>query len=268
MGLMVPGEDEVKGRPWLGSVREGLGQLGLAVLDQIYPPACAACAAPLGEGQGLCATCFTQLRPIGMPLCPVLGLPFDADPGDGALSAEAIADPPPFRRARAALVYGELAGTLVSRLKYGDRPELASFCGRLMAAAGRDFWDDRPVLVPVPLHPSRLRFRRYNQSLLLARPIGDIIGLDVDPHLVKRRKNTRQQVGLTGDSRLRNVQGAFETHPRFLERLRGRPVVIVDDVYTTGATVKAVTRALKKGGAEAIDVLTFARVVIGDEVPI
>ena len=91
---------------------------------------------------------------------------------------------------------------------------------------------------------------------------------EVDPHLVVRLKKTRQQVGLSGDGRLRNVQGAFAAHPRALERLGGRPVVLVDDVYTTGATVKAATRALRKGGAERVDVLTFARVVIGDDVPI
>lgn len=268
MGLMVLGDDEVKGAAFWQRAGGGLRRLGLAVLDQLYPPACAACGVPLGQGDGLCADCFVQLRAISAPLCPVLGLPFEADPGPGAQSAEAIADPPPFRRARAAVVYGEVAGTLVSRLKYGDRPELARLCGQLMALAGSELWPGAPVLVPVPLHHSRLRFRRYNQSLLLAQAVGRLTGLAVDPHLVRRKRKTRQQVGLSGDGRLRNVQGAFEAHPRALERLAGRPVVVVDDVYTTGATVKAVTRALRKGGAESVDVLTFARVVIGEDLPI
>ncbi len=268
MGLMVLGDDEVKGDSWTGRARDGVRRLGLAMLDQLYPPCCAGCGAPLSLSDGLCATCFVALRPISAPLCPVLGIPFDTDQGAGALSAEAIADPPPFGRARAAVAYGELAGTLVSRLKYGDRTELALLCGSLMAAAGREFWVDQPLLLPVPLHPSRLRFRRYNQSLLLAQAVGRLAGVEVDPHLVRRHKRTRQQVGLSGDGRLRNVQGAFEVHPRFLERLAGRPVVVVDDVYTTGATVKAVTRVLKKAGAERVDVLTFARVVIGDDVTI
>ncbi|MHA6300323.1 ComF family protein [Devosia sp. CAU 1758] len=161
-----------------------------------------------------------------------------------------------------------MAGTLVSRLKYGDRPELAHFCARLMAAAGREFWESGPLIVPVPLHASRLRFRRYNQSMLLARELGRLTGLDVDAHLVRRHRKTRQQVGLSGDGRLRNVQGAFEVHPLVLERLRGRSVVLVDDVYTTGATVKAVTRVLRRAGIEAVNVLTFARVVIGQDSPI
>jgi len=265
---MEIGDGEVKGGArsvWLGN---GLARLGHALLDQIYPPCCMACNAPLTISDAVCAACFSALRPISAPFCPVLGLPFDSDPGPGARSAEALADPPPFGRARAALAYGEVVGTLVSRLKYGDRVELARFCAQLMAAAGQEFWADRPLLVPVPLHASRLRFRRYNQSMLLARELGKLTGLPVDPHLVRRDKNTRQQVGLSGDGRLRNVQGAFALHARALERLGGRPVVLIDDVYTTGATVKAVTRALRRGGVERVDVLTLARVVIGGDLTI
>jgi len=137
-----------------------------------------------------------------------------------------------------------------------------------MAGAGDAFWEARPLLVPVPLHQSRLRQRRYNQSLLLAQALGRQLGLDVDPHLVRRHRRTRSQIGLSGDGRARNVQGAFSTHEDAIARIRGRRVVLVDDVYTTGATVKAVTRALLRGGAEGVDILTFARVVRGEEVPI
>lgn len=267
MALMESGGGEVKGRV-LDRLGRGLGRLGLVLLDQLYPPACIACSAPLVAGDSLCAACFSGLRPISAPFCPVLGLPFEGDPGPDARSAEALADPPPFERARAAMAYGAVVGTLISRFKYGDRVELARFCARLMAGAGQEFWPDRPVLVPVPLHASRLRFRRYNQSMLLARELGRLTGLEVDPHLVRRHRKTRQQVGLSGDGRLRNVRGAFVLHQRALERLAGRPVVLVDDVYTTGATVKAITRVLKRGGAGRVDVLTFARVVIDGELPI
>lgn len=268
MALMESRGREVKVSTWLARLGKGLGWAGQMALDQLYPPVCAGCGAPLVQGDALCARCFTQLRPITAPLCPVLGIPFDADQGADALSLEALADPPPFARARAAVAYGAVADRLVSRLKYGDRPELARFCARLMASAGRDFWAARPLLVPVPLHASRLRFRRYNQSLLLAQALGRQLGLETDPHLVVRHRKTRQQVGLSGDGRLRNVQGAFAPHPDLARRLKGRPVVLIDDVYTTGATIKAVTRALLRGGAERVEVLTFARVVIGEDLPI
>lgn len=258
----------VKERGWGRSVAEGTRRLGSLLLDLVYPPVCLNCDAPTASPDVLCAICFNHLRPITAPLCPVLGLPFEVFIGPDEISAEAIADPPPFGRARAAVVYGEVARNLVSRLKYGDRPELARFCGRLMAGAGHELWLGDPVLVPVPLHPSRQRERRYNQSAELAQMLGKHSGLMVDPHLVRRVRKTRQQVGLSGDGRQRNVAGAFAVHPDMLLRTRGRRVVLVDDVYTTGATTKAVTRALLKAGAEAVDVITFARVVIGAELPI
>ena len=258
----------VKAGDWAAGLVTGLRRARLGLLDMVYPPVCLVCAAPIATAQTLCPGCFAALRPITAPLCPRLGLPFAADMGGDMLSAEALADPPPFGRARAAVVYGEVARTLVSRLKYGDRPELAVFCARLMAGAGHELWQDRPLLVPVPLHRARQHERRYNQSAELALALGRFTGLDVDTSLVKRIRRTRQQVGLSGDGRQRNVSGAFAAHPDALVRTRGRRVVLVDDVYTTGATTKAVTRTLQRAGVADVDVVTFARVVIGADMPI
>jgi ComF family protein len=194
-------------------------------------------------------------------------LPFEVSLGPDAVSAAAIADPPPFRRARSAVVYNEVARKLVSRLKYGDRPELARFCGGLMARAGRDLCADGPVIVPVPLHRTRHLERRYNQSLELARVLGRLSGLSVEAGLARRTRRTRQQVGLPADARERNVAGAFTIHPDAAMRLGGRPVLLVDDVITTGSTVKALTRAFRRAGVEAVDVLSFARVVTGSDLP-
>jgi ComF family protein len=237
--------------------------LGGMLLDQFYPPVCLSCDAPVATADALCAACFRKLRPITAPMCPVLGLPFEVSIGPEARSAEAIANPPPFDRARSAVVYNEVARSLVGKLKYGDRPELARFCARLMAQAGQELWGADAVLVPVPLHRTRQFSRRYNQSTELARALSALTGIAVDPPLVTRKKRTRQQVGLSGDARQRNVAGAFAPHADALARLKGRRVIIVDDVITTGSTVKAVTRALKVGGATAIDVVSFARVVTG-----
>jgi ComF family protein len=258
----------VKSQTWHRRLGQGARLAGGVLRDLLYPPVCLGCDAPTAAANTLCSRCFTKLRPITAPLCPVLGVPFEISPGPNAISAEAMADPPPFGRARAAILYNELARTLVSRLKYGDRPELALFCARLMAGAGHELWAGGPALVPVPLHPSRQRERRYNQSAELAFALGKLTGLTVDPSLVHRKRKTRQQVGLSGEGRQRNVQGAFAVHPNLLVRAHGKRIVLIDDVYTTGATTKAVTRTLLRAGVEAVDVMSFARVVIGSEVPI
>lgn len=245
-----------------------LRRFGGVVLDQLYPPLCLHCDAAIAHSDALCGACFKLLRPITAPLCPRLGIPFEVSIGPDALSAEAIADPPPFERSRSALIYTDVAGKLVGRLKYGDRPELARFCARLMAGAGHELWRDDPILVPVPLHRVRQFERRYNQSTELARALGAITGLKVDPLLVSRPRATRRQVGLSGDARQRNVAGAFTARADAVSRTGGRRVVIVDDVITTGSTVKAVTRALNRAGIDHIDVISFARVVIGANPPI
>lgn len=254
-----------------GKVKAGstvMARLGSALLDLVYPPTCLDCDAPTAAHDSLCPSCFAKLRPITEPCCPVLGLPFEISLGADVRSAEAIADPPPFDRARSAVLYNEVARAIVSRLKYGDRPELAGFCARLMLPAGSAFWSDNPVLVPVPLNPWRQFERRYNQSTELARAIARRTGLAVDTGLVARTRRTRQQVGLSNDARQRNVAGAFTAHPEALRRLKGRGVVLVDDVITTGSTVKAVTRELRRAGVSKIDVISFARVVTGAELPI
>lgn len=260
---MDSGADIVKRPPLPARIAGIARRFGVAILDQLYPPVCLHCEAAIADADALCAKCFGQLRPITAPLCPRLGIPFEVALGPDAVSAEAIADPPPFDRSRSAVLYNEVARKLVGRLKYGDRPELARCCARLMAAAGHELWKSGPVLVPVPLHRFRQFERRYNQSSELARALGKIAGLQVDPLLVSRTKRTKQQVGLTADQRRRNVAGAFAARADTLGRLNGRGVVIVDDVITTGSTVKAVTHALRKAGVRQIDVISFARVVTG-----
>lgn len=245
-----------------------LSVAGRAALDFLYPPVCAACAAPVGDAQSLCVDCWTGLRPITAPYCPRLGLPFDVDLGPGTLSAAALADPPPFDRARSGVVYNQVATRLVSKLKYHDRPDLALLCARLMINAGRDVLGDDGVLVPVPLHPRRQFSRRYNQSAALAQNLGTLTGLPHAPLLVRRKKRTQQQVGLSASARAKNVAGAFEVHPDFAARYAGKRLILVDDVITTGATVNALTKSLQKAGFDQIDVISFARVVFGAELPI
>jgi len=243
-------------------------QIGRAVLNHFYPPTCLNCAAPIVVPDALCAMCWRKLRPISAPLCPRLGLPFEVFIGTNALCAQAIANPPEFDRARSALIHNDVARSLILRLKFGDRPELAKFCARLMLAAGAELLQEQSILVPTPLHRTRQFSRRFNQSLELARQMHRQGGFMVDPLLVRRQRPTRPQIGLSARQRAKNVAGAFALDPEGIERCWGHPLVIIDDVMTTGSTVSAITRTLRQKGFERIDVISFSRVVIGGADPI
>jgi ComF family protein len=175
---------------------------------------------------------------------------------------EAIADPPAYQRARAAVRYDDIARTLVHALKYQDRTDLAPAMGRWMAQAGAELLADADVLVPVPLHWRRGFGRRYNQAAMLAGAVQRLHPhIAVRHDLIRRARPTAHQVGLSRPERARNVQGAFAVSAESRAALRGLRLVLVDDVLTTGATADACARALLRAGALRVDVLVFARVV-------
>ena len=236
-------------------------------LDIALPTLCVACREPV-DGEGVCAECWARLSFIAPPYCPRLGIPFVYDPGPGLLSMEAIADPPAYARARAALRYDDVARTLVHALKYQDRTDLAPPMGRWMARAGRELLDEADVLVPVPLHWRRAWHRRYNQSGALARVIARQTGVRLSTEALRRIRPTQQQIGLSRPQRASNVQGAFKVASHRQSEIQGRRVILVDDVLTSGATADACARALLRAKAASVDVLVFARVVDSHKAPI
>ena len=236
-------------------------------VDVALPQLCAACREPV-SAPGLCATCWSKLSFIAPPFCERLGIPFVYDPGPGILSMEAIADPPAYHRARAAVRFDEISQTLVHGLKYGDRLDLAPTMGNWMANAGRELLTGANAITPVPLHWRRQWMRRFNQAALLSEVIAKACGVPVVHGALRRIKATPQQVGLTQSERATNVQGAFRVAPSEKAAVTGRRIVLVDDVLTTGATVDACARALLRAGATQVDVLVFARVVAAGRAPI
>ena len=246
-------------RAWRGTLRRGL--------NAALPPLCPACRM-LVHDAGLCAQCWGQLAFIAPPYCPRLGIPFACDPGPGILSMQAIADPPAYGRARAAVRYDDVARKLVHAFKYGDRLDLAPTLGRWMARAGHELLGEADALVPVPLHWRRLWTRRFNQSAALATEISSAGNLPVAHAALKRVKATAQQVGLSRSERAANVQGAFRVPPGARAEVAGRRVVLIDDVLTSGATLDACARALLRAGAAQVDALVFARVVDAARAPI
>lgn len=230
-------------------------------MDILLPPLCLACRAPIDAHGGLCPPCWSEIDFIRAPLCDRLGLPLPYAVGETMVSAAALAAPPDYDRARAVAAYGGVMRDLVHGLKYGDRHEGLDMFARWLEAAGKALLAEADMLVPVPLFPVRLWRRRFNQSLLLAQRLGRATGLAVDPFVLVRTRHTVSQVGLSHDRRRRNVAGAFAVAGDGKVRIRGSAVVLIDDVITTGATADACARALRRAGADRVDVLALARVV-------
>jgi ComF family protein len=230
-----------------------------AALDVVFPPTCLACRASVARHGALCGACWGAMRYIERPFCDRLGLPFELDMGPGAVSQAALDHPPVFDRARAVALFEDgPARTLVHRLKYSDRMELAAPMGLWMARAGADLLAEADALAPIPLHRARLWKRQFNQSAALGRAVAARSGVPLDLGLVARVRATRPQVGLSRAQRAENLADAFRCPDP--ARVNGKRVVLIDDVLTSGATANAAAHALKRAGAKSVDVLVFARV--------
>ncbi|NVK33022.1 MAG: ComF family protein [Rhodobacteraceae bacterium] len=242
----------------LQAVKKGVYGAGGFALDFLLPMHCAACNARVAKQDAICSRCWSAVPFLSEPVCDLYGTPFSYELGEGALSARAIADPPLFDRARACAAYSGTARDLVVAFKFAKRRELADPLGRWMARAGRDLVEPGTLILPVPLHWTRLWRRRFNQAADLAKVVADEAGTTSDPFILQRARRTRQQVGLDAKTRDKNVRGAFRIRPGEEGRVAGKEVLLVDDVMTTGSTITACTKVLKRAGASKVNVLTFA----------
>jgi len=229
------------------------------ILDFALPPRCPGCAGIIREPHRFCLDCWSALTFLGDPCCARCALPFDYGDGAEMLCGNCLARPPAYDRLRAAVAYGEISRSVALKLKYGGRPGLAETLARLMQRhldpAGA------PLLVPVPLHRWRIWRRGYNQAALIAAALARRAGLEARLDLIARVKATPVLRGLAPSERSEAVRGAFRIGKRDGAAVRGRTVVLVDDVYTSGATANACAHALKRAGAGRVEVLCWARVV-------
>lgn len=237
----------------------GLHPLWRGLLDLLYPPRCEACGRLRREP--FCQTCRDQVAWVRPPLCTVCGEAFDPLAQAAPACARCRRARLPFTRARAAAHYEGPLVAAVRRFKYQGQAVLARALGSIMLEAleggAADLKpDEMDVICPVPLHELRLRERGFNQSHLLAEELGAALGKPV-ASLLRRTRPTLPQVELPPASRIVNVQGAFE--PRLEEEIAGRRVLLVDDLFTTGATLRESARALRRGGAAEVRVFTLAR---------
>jgi ComF family protein len=231
------------------------------VLDLLLPPSCLTCDAAVDAPGRFCATCFDKAQFITQPFCRRCAAPFShAGQGVAGICPHCIEYPPTWSQARAALRYDAHSRRLILPLKHGDRPELARSLAPMMVRAGAAVLERADLLVPVPLHPSRLRARRYNQAALLAREISRIATVPARLDALVRLRITQPLGDLSADERARTVQNAFAPRRGATPALQGHRIVLIDDVLTSGATCGACTLALLAAGASNVDVLVAARV--------
>lgn len=247
-----------------GHARTGLRHAWRALarlVDFVLPHRCAGCAQIVGAAGGFCPECWARLHFIAGPACARCDLPLEVA-APGAWCGGCIAATPPYSRVHVPLAYGQMTRGLVLRLKYGRRTGSARLMGGLMAGAVPPFEPDRaPLLVPVPLHRWRLWSRGFNQSVELARAIARRRGIDLAVDALRRTRATVPLRGLGKSARARAVRGAFTVPQGARGRIAGRTILLVDDVFTTGATVAAASRALLRAGAARVEVVAFARVL-------
>jgi ComF family protein len=241
--------------------RAAFGRVATKALNLLLPPRCLRCGAMVDTLGSLCAGCWEEIAFLGPPFCAVCGFPFEFEVEEGALCASCTRRRPAYRCARAVFRYDDVSRDLILAFKHADRSDGAPAFARWLVRAGQGILADADLLVPVPLHWTRLFQRRYNQAALLAHSLGRATGLPVEAMLLVRRRATPSQGGLSAGARRRNVRGAFAVRGRLASRAQRLNIVLIDDVLTTGATVGECARTLLAAGAGAVDVLTLARVV-------
>lgn len=239
-----------------------LRQASRATLDLLLPPHCPACQAPVTSQGSFCPSCFGALHFITPPLCHSCGLPFaSAQAGGRASLCPACREaPPPWRDARAALQYNPAAAGLLTSFKHQGREELAAILAPFLARAGQTLLERAELIIPVPLHASRLRQRGFNQSARLAQRLAAGAAKPALLDALRRVRETQMLGPLNAAARAAELAGTIILADRHAHAIHNRRILLVDDVLTSGATAGACTRALLAGGAASVDLLLAARV--------
>jgi ComF family protein len=231
-------------------------------IDIIYPPRCHICRSFISDDKGhthFCSDCLESVAVIRPPLCTICGIPFYSFSDENHPCERCLRKRPFFDQLRAPYLYQGGIMEAIHQMKYGSKPYLAESLGALLASFANDRLEDygRGLIIPVPLHPKRLRERGYNQSLLLARAMSPLLGMEIDLLSLRRVKYTKSQTGLNSEERKRNVLGAFALERK--KEFKRQSIILVDDVATTGHTMNECARVLKAAGCEKVLCLALAR---------
>ncbi len=240
--------------------KNALADLWGAAIDILLPPRCLATGEIVDAPGMVSPTVWPQLQFIETPFCQTCGMPFSFDIANDALCAACMDREPLFDRSRSAVVYNEASRKMILAFKYGDRLHAVKTFAPWMMRAGQTLIDGADFIIPVPLHNRRLRERRFNQSALLGQEIAARCDKSYIPDLLQRTRHTIPQQGLNYKERGKNVHGAFAVNKAHLPTLKDKTVLLIDDVFTSGATLNECAKVMKKAGAAAVNILTVARV--------
>ena len=246
----------------------GARALGPGVADLLLPPL-AHDSPEAAASAGMTPRAWSRVAFLEDPVCDGCGAGFEMDGGPFAAArcAACLAQPYAFDRARAACVYDDASRGLILKFKHGDQQPFAPLFARWIARSAAPMLDQADAVVPVPLHRLRLLSRRFNQAAEIARPLARDAGLDYLPDALIRTTHTTTQGGKSARGRRLNVRKAFEVSEAGRRRIKGRRILLVDDVLTTGATAEACARALIEAGARAVDLAVVARVRTARQLP-
>jgi len=235
--------------------------LALKMVDSVIPPRCLKCG-DIVEAQGeLCSSCWKCITFISYPLCDQCGHPIEVDPGSKIQCGACLENPPHFEHARAVFAYDEGSKPIILRYKHGDATYMTPTLSQWMRRAGSSLIGNADFIVPVPLHVFRLLKRQYNQAALLAKEISACEDVDHYPNLLKRKRSTPSQGGFNKEGREKNVKDAFVVRAKYGNLIKGKRALLIDDVFTSGATVNECAKSLINAGVRVVDVLTISRVV-------
>ncbi len=234
-----------------------------SLIDIIFPPRCAHCGKIVESAHTLCAKCFDKVDFITSPYCKICGMPFKTESltPHHLICPTCIQKKPPARFARSAVSYNDFVRSLLLLFKFCDRTDLRQIFAKWLYYAASDILKEGvDLIIPVPLSYFRLLKRRYNQSALLAGELSKKTGIKADVTNLIKVKHTKPQATLKGKARLNNIRNAYRL--KFPEKIKGKRILLVDDVMTTGSTLKECTKTLLKAGAKSVDTLTVARVLM------
>ncbi|KLN59491.1 hypothetical protein WH96_17575 [Kiloniella spongiae] len=229
-------------------------------INYLFPPVCGNCGDAIWDNTGICSDCWKDLTFISGTCCHSCGYPFELSHGGEMLCGECLHSPKSFDKCRAALIYNVHSKDMIIGFKHADKTHLTALFTRWLSSCGHETLGNADIIAPVPLHRRRLLRRRYNQSALLAHGLARLHRKRHVPSLLLRTKNTSSQGQFSMTGRWRNVRNAFVLNKKFEKDVDGKNVILIDDVYTTGATLDACARVLKKSGVASVSAIVLARV--------